>query len=82
MRVSGTKRETVEIDIDPVGVLETMRDKWIRSVRKGEWVQGGHWYREYHTSHAWDSKEGEATEEEIKIYDAFRLVLDVVKNQK
>ena len=79
MKMNGTKRERVEVEINELEVIQTLWDQWKRKVRKGDWIEDGFWYKEYITSHRWDSKECEASQEEIQIYDAFRTVYDVVK---
>lgn len=83
MIVQGTKRQTVDVEIDPVSVLHDLQESWkvaICRVPKDSDIINGQWKtyeRIGHTSD-WEVLRS-ASQLEIDTYNAFETVTDITR---
>lgn len=83
MKVNGYKTERVEVEIMASDVLDKIQNTWLASIKRhGQELCNGKWEQEAHTSHSWTQDMGPATEDEIRISEAFRTVRDIMKSAK
>jgi hypothetical protein len=81
MQVRATRSEQVQVEVDPVDVLEQMHQKWL-SKQRGQYLKDGRWYNEEWTSHSYEVDRGEALPEQIEIDNAFRALIKLAVNTR
>ncbi len=83
MKVKGTRKEYVDVEVDPLEVVEQLERRWEARVpgRIGQHIWNGRWQVDYHTSHSWSEDKGELTEEETEIHQAFGTIKKLIKSR-
>ena len=84
MKATGTKTESIIVDINPKHFLDDILKKSLPAFTNDFKIEDGKLF-EYERTHWSDSDyvfKRNATDEEIKLYDAYKLILSYITNNQ
>ena len=82
MKIRGLKTEYIDIEVNAGDVVAQLMDAWLsKQPAGGTTITAGKWYAEAsNPSNSWTECLGDATPQEVEVWEAFTTLLEVVGN--
>lgn len=76
IQIDAIEKKKVKVEISEETLFKEVesRIRFKYGIRQNQWLDNGKLYHEEHTSHAWDSCDGDATPEQIAAFEAIALL--------